>query len=482
MVPSSDAGNAAETVRALVERARAAQHVANSYSQERVDELVAAAGWAIMEPARNKALAELAVEDTGIGNVADKIRKNHRKTLGLLRDLQHARSVGVISEDKALGIIEIARPVGVVCAVTPSTNPGATPANKIINALKGRNAVIVAPSPKGWSTCARLIEFIHAQFDRIDAPRDLVQLLPSPIGKQATLELMRQCDLVVATGSQANVRAAYASGTPAFGVGAGNVASIVDETADYQAAAERITVSKTFDNATSCSSENSLVVVGAAREPMLAALQKAGAVLLSSAQKAQLQHLMWPDGKLSSAVIGQSAAAIANKAAVIDSHGAAMWKAMAARKPTMLMVEEHGFGDAHPFSGEKLSPVLAVYHVPDFEAAAATVQRIYDYQGAGHSVSLHSQDAGRALHLGLTLPVARVILNQAHCIATGGSFDNGLPFSLSMGCGTWGGNNFSDNMNYRHYLNITRVSRPIPEKVPTEQEIFGAYFGKYGNA
>ena len=195
-------------VTALVERARTAQRIANGYDQARVDELVAAAGWAIIEPARNRELAELAVADTGIGNVEDKVRKNHRKTLGLLRDLQGAKSVGVIAEYPEKGIVEIARPVGVVCAITPSTNPGATPANKIINALKGRNAVIVAPSPKGWSTAARLLEFIHAQFERIGAPLDLVQVLPAPISKASTAELMRQCDLVVATGSQANVRAA----------------------------------------------------------------------------------------------------------------------------------------------------------------------------------------------------------------------------------------------------------------------------------
>jgi len=455
----------------LVARARAAQHVAERYDQARIDELVAAAGWAIIEPARNRELAELAVADTGVGNVEDKVRKNHRKTFGLLRDLQGAKSVGVIAEDKALGLIEIARPVGVVCAITPSTNPGATPVNKIINALKGRNAVIVAPSPKGWTTAARLIEFIHAQFDRIGAPRDLVQLLPSPVNKQSTAELMRQCDLVVATGSQANVRAAYASGTPAFGVGAGNVAGIVDETADVRLAAERILRSKTFDNATSCSSENSLVLLDAVRERTIAALCAQGAVLLDSMQKAQLQALMWPDGKLSAAVIGQSAKVVAERAGLAD---------IAARAPTMLLVEEDGFGDAHPFSGEKLCPVLTLYSARDFDEAARVVERIYAYQGAGHSVGLHSAKPERALQLGLTLPVSRVIVDQAHCIATGGSFDNGLPFSLSMGCGTWGKNNFSDNMNYRHYLNITRISRPIPERVPSEREIFGNFFDKYG--
>lgn len=463
----------AGTVAALVARARAAQHIANDFDQARVDELVAAAGWAIMEPGRNRELAEMAVADTHIGDVEDKVRKNHRKTLGLLRDLRGARTVGVISEDAARGLVEIARPVGVVAAITPSTNPAATPANKIINALKGRNAVIVAPSPKGWSTCARLVEFIHAELDRIGAPRDLVQVLEAPVSKASTQALMRACDLVVATGSQNNVRAAYASGTPAFGVGAGNVAGIVDETADVAAAAERIVRSKTFDNATSCSSENSLVLVDAVREPMLGALRERGAVLLDAAQKAALQRFMWPDGKLSSAVTGQSARVIAERAGLHD---------IAARDPRVLMVEENGFGPEHPFSGEKLSPVLTVYRARDFDDAASIVERIYAYQGAGHSVGLHSTVAERALRLGLSLPVSRVIVDQAHCIATGGSFDNGLPFSLSMGCGTWGRNNFSDNMNYRHYLNITRISRPIPERVPTEAEIFGDYFEKFGRA
>ena len=462
-----------ELVAGLVAKARAAQRIANGYDQARVDELVAAAGWAIMEPARNRELAELAVADTGIGNADDKVRKNHRKTFGLLRDLQGAKSVGVIGEDVAKGLIEIARPVGVVCAITPSTNPAATPANKIINALKGRNAVIVAPSPKGWATCERLIQFVHAQFTRIGAPHDLVQLLPSPVSKESTAELMRQCDLVVATGSQANVRAAYASGTPAFGVGAGNVAAIVDESADVQLAADRILRSKTFDNATSCSSENSLVIVDAVRAALLDALCQRGAVLLGAAQKQQLRAAMWPGGKLSPGVIGQSASVVAMRAGLME---------VAAHKPSLLLVDEDGFGAEHPFSGEKLCPVLTLYRAADFAQAMQIVERIYAYQGAGHSVGLHSAEQERALALGLHLPVSRVIVDQAHAIATGGSFDNGLPFSLSMGCGTWGRNNFSDNMNYRHYLNITRISRPIAERVPSEAEIFGEYFSKFGKA
>ncbi|HYC36115.1 MAG TPA: aldehyde dehydrogenase family protein [Usitatibacter sp.] len=461
----------AQTVARLVQRARAAQAIADTYDQARVDELVAAAGWAILEPGRNRELAGLAVRDTGIGDVEDKVLKNHRKTLGLLRDLHGMKTVGVMSEDRSTGITEIGRPVGVVCAVTPSTNPAATPANKIINSLKARNAVIVAPSPKGASTCARLIEFIHAQLDRIGAPRDLVQMLPAPITKESTGELMRQCDLVVATGSQSNVRAAYASGTPAFGVGAGNVASIVDETADLDDAAAKIVASKTFDNATSCSSENSVVLLEAIAEPMLEALRRHGCVFLGDEDRARLEACMWPDGKLSSAVIGQAVQVIAERARLSDP---------AAKGAKVLLVAEAGVGPGHPFSGEKLSPVLTVYRARDFGEAKDIVRRIYAFQGAGHSVSLHSKREERALDLGLHLPVARVIVNQVHCVANGGSFSNGLPVSLSMGCGTWGGNNFSENMNVRHYMNVTRIARPLPEKVPSVDDLLGAYFARWG--
>ena len=469
--PPEASSQAAALVAGLVARARAAQAVAEGYDQARVDELVAAAGWAILEPGRNRALAELAVRDTGIGEVEDKVLKNHRKTLGLLRDLHGMKTVGVISEDKSTGITEIARPAGVVCAITPSTNPAATPANKIINSLKARNAVIVAPSPKGASTCAKLLEYIHAQLERVGAPRDLVQMLPAPITKESTAELMRRCDLVVATGSQANVRAAYASGTPAFGVGAGNVAAIVDETADLDDAAAKIVYSKTFDNATSCSSENSVVLLEPIAEAMLAALERQGCVRVEGEDRARLEACMWPDGKLSGAVIGQSIAVIAERAALANP---------ATRAARVLLVAETGVGPGHKFSGEKLSPVLTVYRARDFEEAKDIVRRIYAYQGAGHSVSLHSRREERALDLGLHLPVARVIVNQVHCVANGGSFSNGLPVSLSMGCGTWGRNNFSDNMNVRQYMNITRIARPIPERVPSVEDLLGPFFARWG--
>jgi sulfoacetaldehyde dehydrogenase len=466
--PGSEDQGRLGVVASLIERARAAQARYERHSQAEVDEVVSAAGWAIVKPENNRRLAELAVADTGLGNVADKIAKNERKTLGLLRDLQGARSVGVIAEQPELGIVEIARPAGVVAAITPSTNPAATPANKIINALKGRNAIIVAPSPKGWSTCELLLEFIHAQLKKVKAPDDLVQMLPAPVTKESTRELMRQADLVVATGSQANVRAAYSSGTPAVGVGLGNVAVIVDHTAELADAARKIAESKCFDNATSCSSENSLVILDKVYAPMLAELKKAGGVLLDQAEKAKLQAAMWQGGKLNPNVMARPVSDLVKLAGL--KHADAKF----------LMVEESGAGKEFPFSGEKLSLVLTVYKVPDFDAAFSLIKEIYEYQGAGHSVGIHTKNDAHVMRLGLEMPAARVIVNQAHAIANGGAWDNGLPFSLSMGCGTWGRNSISENMNYRHFLNITRIVRPIAPRPATVEGLFGAYHRKHG--
>ena len=372
-------------VEQLVARARVAQKSFEQFNQSEVDLVVEAVAWAILEPTRNQALAELAVLDTGLGNVADKFKKNYRKTLGLVRDLKNAKSVGLLSHDAASGLSEYARPVGVVAAITPSTNPGATPINKILNALKCRNAIILAPSPKGQTTCARLLEFVHDQLDLVKAPRDLVQVLPSPITKDATHELMRLADLVVATGSQANIRAAYASGTPAFGVGAGNVLVVIDELADLDSAAKKIAQSKTFDNATSCSSENGVVICTPVYAQAIKALEQAGGVLLDAADKQRLQEVMFHDGKLTSTLTAQTAAFIAERAGL---------KNPLAKSADFLMVEEAGTGVQAPFSGEKLSPVLTVWQVTDFAAAKAMIAKVYAYQGAGHSVGLHTQLQG----------------------------------------------------------------------------------------
>ena len=458
-------------VETVVAQARAAQTQFESANQATVDELIVGLAWAILAPETNRSLAEQAVRDTGLGVVEDKITKNHRKTLGLLRDLRNAPSVGVIRELPEQGLVEIARPVGVVGAVTPSTNPIATPLNKTLNSIKGRNAVILAPSPKGAAVCQRIVELLQAVLRRHGHPQHLIQKLPSPINKDATHELMQLADLLVVTGSQSNVRAAYRSGTPAIGVGAGNVAVIIDETTDLAAAAGKIAASKSFDNATSCSSENSVVIVDAVYDKAIAALVAAGGRLLNPEETQTLQAALWQQGRLNPALIAKSATEIAE---AVGLHCPEM------AQLRMLLVAEIGTGREYPFSGEKLCPVLTVYRATDFVAACEQVRKIYEFQGKGHSVGLHSQDESRALEIGLKVPTCRVIVNQAHCFATGGNFDNGMPFSLSMGCGTWGGNSISDNLNYRHYLNIVRIVRPIAPLEPSVEEIFGAYWSKHG--
>ena len=465
----TDASIAAETVHALLTRARAAQKIYARYKQEQLDEVVSAVGWAIMEPTRNRTLAQIAVRDTGLGDVEDKIVKNHRKTLGLLRDLRGAVSTGVIAEYPEKGIIEIARPVGIVAGVVPSTNPGATPANNVINALKCGNAIVLSPSPKGYSTSAQLVEYIHEELTRVGAPLDLVQVLPAAT-KALSKELMKQADLVVVTGSQSNVRAGYSSGTPALGVGAGNVAVVIDETADCADAAAKVMRSKIFDNATSCSSENSLIIHDDVYERMVAALVREGGVVLSTSEKSTLQNAMFPDGKLSAAVTAQPVSRICAIAGLSRRELA---------NARCLMIEEVGTGHDFPFSGEKLSPVLTLYRARDFEHAFNIMRAIYDYVGDGHSCGIYTKDDAHIERLGHEMTVCRVIVNQAHTFANGGSFDNGLPFSLSMGCGTWGGNSFSENLNYRHFMNITRIVRTIPPDEPTVEEIFGDYWAKH---
>ena len=458
-------------VKKIVSQARAAQAKFETATQEVVDELIAGLAWAIIEPVTNRSLAKQAVLETGLGNVEDKIIKNQRKTLGLLRDLKNAISCGIIREIPEQGLVEIARPVGLVGAVTPSTNPIATPLNKTLNALKGRNAIILAPSPKGEAVCQRVVDLLQNVLRSSGLPENLIQKLPTPVSKEATHELMQLVDLIVVTGSQNNVRASYSSGTPAIGVGAGNVSTLIDETADLVSAAKKISASKSFDNATSCSSENSIVILDEVYKKAIAALKNEGGTMLSKEEKHNLQNALWTQGRLNPELIAKSAIEIA---------GVIGLQRPQINKLKMLMVEETETGSEYPFSGEKLCPVLTVYRAENFEDACQQVKKIYEFQGKGHSVGLHSKDESRPLEMGLSLPACRVIVNQSHCFATGGSFDNGLPFSLSMGCGTWGGNSISENLNYLHYLNIVRVVRPIPPTEPSLEDIFGEYWDKHG--
>ena len=458
------------TVDGLILRGRAAMDAFKDSSQARVDEAVTAIAWSLYKPEHAEALARMAVEDTGIGNAPDKVIKNQRKTFGTLRDLMRVKSVGVIGELPELGLVKYAKPVGVVGAVTPSTNPAATPVNKAMMALKGRNAIVIAPSPAGLATTTRTVELMRAELEKIGAPADLVQVLPPPVDKPLTNALMAACDLVVVTGSQNNVRNAYRSGTPAIGVGAGNVPVIIDSSANLDEAAVKIRRSKCFDNATSCSSENSVIIVDDVYDEAVAALERAGGYLADSAEKDAIRDTLWVNGKLNRKVIAKDAQVFAAECG-LDGR---------ARASKFFMVEEAGVGRDYPFSDEKLALVLTVYRARSFDDAVDLVRAIMEFKGKGHSVGIHTEEIAHARRLAEELDTARVLVNMAHTFGNGGGFDSGLNFTLSMGCGTWQGNSISENLNYRHFLNITHLAVPIPEDRPAEEALFGAYWEKHG--
>jgi len=454
----------------LMRKARIAQEAFAEADQARVDEAVRAVAWSLYKPEHAKELAELAVQDTGLGNVPDKIIKKQRKTFGTLRDLLRVKSVGEIERDDKRGIVKFAKPIGVVGIVTPSTNPGATPVNKAMMAIKGRNAVIVAPSPLGYRTTGLTVEYMRKALAQIGLPEDLVQILPSPVTKDTTQALMEAVDLVVVTGSQDNVRRAYSSGTPAIGVGAGNVPVIIDETANLDDAAKKICASKTFDNATSCSSENSVVIVDAVYDKAIEALKRAGGYLVDPSKKANVVNELWKNGKLNRHLIARDMPVLVKGFGLPEE----------AAKSKFLMVEETGIGRGYPLSGEKLALVLTVYRASDFKAAKETIRKILDFQGKGHSMGLHTTNMARARELAEELPVVRVLINFAHTFGNGGGFDSGLEFTLTMGCGSWQKNSISENLNYRHFLNITHLVTPIPEDKPSEEALFGPHWAKYG--
>jgi len=295
-------------------------------------------------------------------------------------------------------------------------------------------------------------------------------VLPAPVSKERTRQLMSAADLVVVTGSQNNVKSAYSSGTPAIGVGAGNVPVVIDSSADLAQAAQKICASKTFDNSTSCSSENAVILIDDVYDAAMEALVRAGGYRTSAKEKSQIETHLWVDGNLNPDLIARDSAVFARAAGLSD----------AAEKALFFMVEESHFSADSRFADEKLSLVLTVYRARDFDDAIAIIQGILGVQGRGHSCGIHTGNPEHAKRLAEQIDVVRVLVNQAHTFGNGGSFDNGLNFTLSMGCGTWGGNSISENLSYRHFINVTHLSTTVEEDRPSEEDLFGPYWAKYG--
>lgn len=458
-----------DNIQEIYKKARKAFREVEYWHQEQVDVMVQAVAWELLKEDVRHKLGHMAVDESDIGNAEDKINKIKNKTLGTLWDMRDAKTCGLIEENKALGIRKYAKPIGVIANVVPCTNPESTICCLALSTLKTRNAQIVSPHPRTQKTSYETVQHVRKALEKIGAPVDLVQCIKQT-NHAKTSELMANCDFAVATGGAALVKVVYAAGKPAQTVGAGNVVSIVDDTADLAAAAHKIRLSKTANNSASCSSENAVALYESIYDEMISALKSQGGYLCSTEEREKLRKYMWPDGThLNRDVVARPAPVIAENAGLT-----------APADTRFLMVIGEKVGPEDRFSGEKISPVLTVWKWNDFDEMLDRLERILKFSGEGHSVSIHSENDERRVKLALRANVGRVVCNMPHAHANSGGWTTGLPTTDTLGCGTWAGNIFSGNINWENFLNYTLLSIPKEEYIPSEEELCGAYLKKWG--
>ena len=460
----ADVQQANAMVADLIARARKAQAQIEYYTQEQVDELCAAIAFEITKEENVIRLGTLAFEESKMGTLDGKLTKLRKKVRGCWRDIKDQKSVGILETNTEKGIIMMAKPVGVIGAIIPCTNPEMTPVVKALDAIKCRNAIVMSPHPRTNKTNYEVCEVMRYALKKHNAPEDLI-LTITDVSMEASAALMEQCDLVIATGGSGLVKSAYSSGTPAYGVGAGNAVVLIDDTADLDKAATNVRVSKIFDNATSCSSDNALVVQSNIYDEFLPKLVAEGGYLCTPEQVKALEQMMFPNGKFNSKVAAQPAQKIAEMAgfSIPDDK-------------TFIICEYEGFGlKEHPLSFEKLSVVLAVYKRDTFDEMIKCVNDIHEVAGKGHSCAIQTTSDEHVMRLATYTHTSRVMVNQATSAANTGNWNNGMPFTSSLGCGTWGGNIASENITYKHFMNTTWISYPIEEHIPTDEELFGKW-------
>ena len=461
--------SAKEEIGKLVERSRIAQKQIENYTQEQVDELIRAMVWCVARPGVAEEIAQFTVDETQLGNYDGKYLKIQRKTRATLMDIIHDKSVGILEEDKERAIVKIAKPMGVIGALSPSTNPEATPVIKAIHAIKGRNSIIVAPHPRAKLTNKKICDLMRSAIEACGAPADLVQGIEIP-SLDLTNELMAQCDRVLATGGGAMVTAAYSSGTPALGVGVGNAVITVDETADLDDAAEKIRISKTLDFAASCSSDNSVILINEIYENMMSKLKEKGGYLVNDKEKEKLKNTLWDDeGHINTAMVAQPAEKIASMADIKIPEGTQFY-----------IVPESGWGKEHPFSGEKMSVIMALYRADNIDHAIELTNNIQAYQGQGHSCGIYSNSDDNIMKLANATKTSRVMVNQPQAASNSGNLWNGMRQTFSLGCGSWGGNGTNNNISWRDLINETWVSKPLSQskELMSDEDLFGDVMDK----
>ncbi len=448
----------------MLKRARFALKEIEGYDQARVDRLCQAIGWATANEKTFARIARMGVDESGLGDPDGRVSKRI-KIMGILRDVLRQKSVGVIEEDPEKGLVKYAKPAGVIASLIPTTNPELTPPGVGLFALKCRDVVIFAPHPRSKNTTLEMVRVMRETLKREGAPPDLFQCIEKP-SIALSQYLMSICDLVQATGGKDMVKAAYSSGTPSLGVGAGNSTMVIDETANIEEAARNTRISKTSDFGSGCSADGNLLVEATTYDKFLEQLIKECGYLASSEEKQKLQAVLWDsEGHRTSDTIAISAQRIAARAG-FDIPGD--------RK--FIIVKEDKIGKEYLFSTEKLCVVLAIFKYSGFSNALEMVRQIYEVGGKGHSCGIYSLNDEHIHQLALIAPVSRIMVRQPQSKANAGAFNNGMPMTSSLGCGTWGGTSTSENINLKHYMNTTWVSRPIPEDRPSEKELFGDFY------
>lgn len=449
----------------MIIRGNKAVEILNDYSQEQLDKLCQFIAWNISNETTFKKLAQAGVDESGVGDREGRVGKRF-KVHGILRDALREKSRGIVEEIPEKGIVKYAKPVGVIASLVPMTNPALTPASTSVYSSKSGNAVIFTPHPRTKKTTAQTVEVLREACRKFGAPEDLFQVIEEPTIPK-TNYLMTACDLTLATGGPAMVQAAYSSGKPAYGVGAGNSTMVIDETADIKIAAANTRMSKTSDFGSGCSADGNIVIQKSIYEDMVKALQDEGGFLCNEEQKQALEKAMWDENGIRTfdtiACNPQQVAKVAGFEIP--------------EEVKFLMVENQGqIGYEYKFSKEKLTTLMSLYHFETFDDALTTIKAIYETGGKGHSCGIYSHNDENIDALAKLAPVSRMMVRQAQSKANAGSFTNGMPMTSSLGCGVWGGNITNENVSLKHFLNYTWVSRPIKEDRPTEQELFGEYY------
>jgi succinate-semialdehyde dehydrogenase len=450
-----------DMVKELVARAREAQAVFETFPQERVDAIVRDFGKYVYDNA--ELVASMAHKETGLGVYEDKVLKAKSKARVIWNNLKGKKSRGIIGEDADQNLVLIAKPMGVVGAVCPVTNPIVTPMCNAMFALKAGNAIIFAPHPKADDSTWFLTKEYQSIVRKHGGPDDLVQTVRHG-SVETTQALMKTVDVVVATGGGAMVKSAYSSGKPSYGVGAGNVPVVIDRGVDLIEAAAKIAAGAAFDNGIICSHEQFVLTPREKYAETIAAFENTGSVWFTDddAKVEKLRQVVFPNGHLNKDVVGRSAQEIGEKAG-IDVPASAK----------IILVPARGAGTHDVLAKEKLCPVVAILPYDSFEEAIEKAKSNLLIEGAGHSAALHSHDEAHIRAMGLALPISRLVVNQASSLTAGGSLTNGFAPTTTLGCGSWGGNSISENLDYKHLMNVSRIGKVISDrKVPTDEEIW----------